>query len=184
MQQNSEGRDHVWEDKLSSTLQGQWKSPISWYLCMHWLVVGVIHIDVLLFATAKRVGCEESCFTCPTLVQELCTSLVPESCGVMKIYKEPLLLWRRRGKAYAHCCSFIFARAMAPDRHSLNNFFDLLEDTLKANGIFNDASCIFIIVMRLVFLSIPHHWRWLIRSGQKSQLFNPLPTVTRDCNVT
>ena len=30
---------------------------------------------------------------------------------------------------------------MAPDRHSLN---DLLEDTLKANGIFNDASCIFI----------------------------------------
>lgn len=29
---------------------------------------------------------------------------------------------------------------MAPDRHSLN---DLLEDTLKANGIFNDASCIF-----------------------------------------
>ena len=74
MQQNSERRDHVWEDKLSSTLQGQWKSPISWYLCVHWLVVGVIHIDVSLFATAKRVGCEEPCFTCPTRVQELCTS--------------------------------------------------------------------------------------------------------------
>ena len=36
-----------------------------------------------------------------------------------------------------------FARAMASDRDSLNNYFDLLEDTLKANEIFNDASRIF-----------------------------------------
>jgi len=33
-----------------------------------------------------------------------------------------------------------FARAMASDRDSLNNYFDLLEDTLKANEIFDDAS--------------------------------------------
>ena len=36
-----------------------------------------------------------------------------------------------------------FARAMASDRDSLNNYFDLLEDTLKANEIFDDASRIF-----------------------------------------
>ena len=36
-----------------------------------------------------------------------------------------------------------FSRAMASDRDSLNNYFDLLEDTLKANEIFNDASRIF-----------------------------------------
>ena len=30
-----------------------------------------------------------------------------------------------------------FARAMAPDRESLNHYFGLLEDTLKANEIFN-----------------------------------------------
>ncbi len=36
-----------------------------------------------------------------------------------------------------------YARAMASDRDSLNNYFDLLEDTLKSNEIFNDASRIF-----------------------------------------
>lgn len=36
-----------------------------------------------------------------------------------------------------------FARVMASDRESLRNYFDLLEDTLKANGIFKDASHIF-----------------------------------------
>ena len=36
-----------------------------------------------------------------------------------------------------------FARAMATDRESLNCYYDLLEDTLKSNGIFNNASHIF-----------------------------------------
>ena len=33
---------------------------------------------------------------------------------------------------------------MATDRESLNNYYDLLEDTLKGNGIFNSPSHIFI----------------------------------------
>ena len=36
-----------------------------------------------------------------------------------------------------------FARAMASDKDSLNNYFDLLEDTLHVNEIFDDASRIF-----------------------------------------
>ena len=36
-----------------------------------------------------------------------------------------------------------YARAMASDRDSLNNYYDLLEETLQANEIFNDASRIF-----------------------------------------
>ena len=32
---------------------------------------------------------------------------------------------------------------MATDRESLNNYYDLLEDTLKGNGIFNNPSRIF-----------------------------------------
>ena len=36
-----------------------------------------------------------------------------------------------------------FARAMATDHKSLNSYYDLLEDTLKSNGIFNNASRIF-----------------------------------------
>jgi len=36
-----------------------------------------------------------------------------------------------------------FARAIASDRDSLNCYYDLLEETLKQNGIFNNASRIF-----------------------------------------
>ena len=36
-----------------------------------------------------------------------------------------------------------FARAMATDRDTLNSYYDLLEDTLKENGIYNNASRIF-----------------------------------------
>ena len=36
-----------------------------------------------------------------------------------------------------------FARAMATDHDPLNCYFNLLEDTLKENGIFNNASHIF-----------------------------------------
>ena len=36
-----------------------------------------------------------------------------------------------------------FARAMATDHKSLNCYYDLLEETLKCNGIFNNASRIF-----------------------------------------
>ena len=36
-----------------------------------------------------------------------------------------------------------FARAIATDRDVLDRYYDLLEDTLKANGIFNNASRIF-----------------------------------------
>lgn len=36
-----------------------------------------------------------------------------------------------------------YARAMASDRESLDHYFDLLEDTLRANQIFDDPSRIF-----------------------------------------
>ena len=38
---------------------------------------------------------------------------------------------------------FSYARAMASDRESLNRYFDLLEDTLIVNGIFDNPSHIF-----------------------------------------
>ena len=39
--------------------------------------------------------------------------------------------------------SFSYARAMASDQECLENYFDLLEDTLKINGGFDDPSRVF-----------------------------------------
>ena len=36
-----------------------------------------------------------------------------------------------------------YARAMASDRDSIDRYYDLLEETLKTNGIYNDPTRIF-----------------------------------------
>ena len=39
--------------------------------------------------------------------------------------------------------SLSYARAMASDRECLESYFDLLEETLKINGVFDDPSRLF-----------------------------------------
>ena len=56
--------------------------------------------------------------------------------------------WERFRKRHPNitlreAASLSYARAMASDRECLSNYYDLLEDSLKINGVFDDPSCIF-----------------------------------------
>ena len=60
-----------------------------------------------------------------------------------------------------------YARAMASDRDSVDRYYDLLEETLKTNGIYNDPTHIFNCDETGVPLN-PNHLRLLVRKVQKT----------------
>ena len=56
--------------------------------------------------------------------------------------------WERFKKCHPsitlrEAASLSYARAMASDQECLENYFDLLENTLKINGVFDDPSRLF-----------------------------------------